>query len=245
MVSKRIAVLDNVGDGIVAPNAAWSFGGKTAAAFAEHVRRSIPMYDEGHRLVCKISDFFVRDDSRVYELGLSLGELLGRLVEHHGSRSSVQWIGIDNEEGMTAQAHRSLSVYDNVTVETADVSLYEFLPTDLIVSYYCLQFVPPKRRQTVVDRIYDALEWGGGFIWFEKVRGPDARFQDILSLLYTDYKLEQKYGADEIIAKSRSLKAVLEPFSSEGNRGILERAGFVDVVTVFRYLCFEGVLAIK
>ena len=41
---------------------------------------------------------------------------------------------------------------------------------------------------------------------YEKVRGPDARFQDILSRLYDDYKLEQGYSTDEIISKSRSLK---------------------------------------
>ena len=32
---------------------------------------------------------------------------------------------------------------------------------------------------------------GGGFILFEKVRGPDARFQDILQTLYTEYKISR------------------------------------------------------
>ena len=55
----------------------------------------------------------------------------------------------------------------------------------------------------------------------------------------------QGYSGDEIISKSRSLKSVLEPFSHSGNMGLLERAGFKDITSVFKYLCFEGFLAIK
>ena len=45
--------------------------------------------------------------------------------------------------------------------------------------------------------------------------------------------------------KTRSLKGILEPFSTQGNLDLLSRAGFVDVMTVQKYLCFEGFLAIK
>jgi tRNA (cmo5U34)-methyltransferase len=93
--------------------------------------------------------------------------------------------------------------------------------------------------------VYENLNWGGAFIMFEKVRAPDARFQDYMSAMYLDYKLEQGYSADEIVAKSRSLKRVLEPFSSQANIDLLKRAGFQDVMSVMKYICFEGFLAIK
>jgi tRNA (cmo5U34)-methyltransferase len=41
------------------------------------------------------------------------------------------------------------------------------------------------------------------------------------------------------------LKGVLEPFSTQGNTDLLRRAGFVDLMTVMKYVCFEGYLAIK
>jgi len=66
---------------------------------------------------------------------------------------------------------------------------------------------------------------GGAFLYFEKVRPPDARFQDIMTGIYNEYKLEQGYSPDEIIQKSRSLKGVLEPFSTQGNIDMLPRAG--------------------
>jgi tRNA (cmo5U34)-methyltransferase len=77
------------------------------------------------------------------------------------------------------------------------------------------------------------------------VRGPDARFQDILSALYNDIKVDNNFNADEIINKSASLRGVMEPFSTQGNIELLNRAGFKDIVTVFKYICFEGFIAIK
>lgn len=81
--------------------------------------------------------------------------------------------------------------------------------------------------------------------YLKKVRACDARFQDIMTALYTDYKLEQGYTEEEILSKTRSLKGVLEPFSTQGNLDLLKRAGFVDITTIFKYVSFEGFLAIK
>ena len=38
---------------------------------------------------------------------------------------------------------------------------------------------------------------------------------------------------------------MLEPFSTQGNLDLLARAGFKDVMTLIKYVCFEGFLAIK
>jgi tRNA (cmo5U34)-methyltransferase len=245
-VTTDIAVVDPVvGDGILAANAGWKFSGATVDAFQPHVQRSVPYYAEGQELAAQLSDFFVRDDSRVYDIGTSLGAMLGKLVERHANRPDVKWIGIDVEADMVAQASKRFEDRRNVNIVQGDVVLCDLEQTDLVVSYYALQFIPPKFRQDVVTKIYQALHWGGAFIWFEKVRACDARFQDVFSALYNDFKLGQGFSPEEIIGKSRSLKGVLEPFSTEGNRGLLQRAGFVDVITVFKYLCFEGVLAIK
>jgi tRNA (cmo5U34)-methyltransferase len=82
-------------------------------------------------------------------------------------------------------------------------------------------------------------------VFFEKVRGPDARFQDIMKVLYHDFKKRNGFTPEEILNKEESLRGVLDPFSTEGNVGLLKRAGFVDFMTVMKYVCFEGVLAIK
>jgi tRNA (cmo5U34)-methyltransferase len=146
---------------------------------------------------------------------------------------------------MAGAAREKCAAESCIEIQQGDLLEVELDKADLIVAYYTMQFVRPQSRQVAFDRVYQALGWGGAFFCFEKVRAPDARFQDIATALYLDYKLEQGYTAAEIVEKARSLKGVLEPFSTEGNLGLLRRAGFVDVVSIFKYVCFEGFLAIK
>jgi tRNA (cmo5U34)-methyltransferase len=234
----------SVGDGIHAPNAAWSFAGEASVNFDEHVAKSVPMYQAGHELAEELSDFFVGDGTVVYDLGCSTGALAERLANRHAQRT-VRIIGVDCEPDMVAAARKRCRNHQAVEVVLCDLRDLSWERTDLVVLYYALQFIPPKSRQNLLNEVYGALNWGGAVLMFEKVRAPDARFQDLMTQLYTEYKLSQGYTSDDIVAKSRSLKRVLEPFSTQANLDLLARAGFVDIMTVQKYLCFEGFLAIK
>ncbi len=239
--------MDSVGDGLNAPNANWTFGGGIAEKFDDHVSKSVMLYGRGHDLVCALSDFFVKPGSTVYEIGCSTGELSLRLAKHNAGKKGAHFVGIDIEPEMigVAEKKKRAAAADNTDFKLDDVLNFEYKPADLIVAYYTVQFIQPSQRQRLIDMVYKTLNWGGAFLLFEKVRGPDARFQDMMTSVYHDYKLEQGYSPDEIMSKSRSLKGVLEPFSTQGNLDLLGRAGFVDVMTVMKYVCFEGFLAIK
>ena len=234
----------DVGDSIIAENANWSFGENVSKTFDLHVSKSVPLYREGHDLIAKISDFFLNDDSICYDLGCSTGELVHVLVNRNKNKT-VKFIAIDREDGMVEEARKKNKKLKNVVVVKSDLVDIDFEKADLIVSYYTMQFVKPKNRQIMFDRIFNALNWGGGFLLFEKVRAPDARFQDIMTSIYTDYKMNTGYTAEEIIAKANSLKGVLEPFSTRGNLDLLTRAGFKDIMTIMKYVSFEGFLAVK
>lgn len=232
-----------VGDAITATNASWSFA-DVSEQFDEHVSRSVPLYREGHRLIAQMADFFLPTGSICYDLGCSTGQLLKALAERNREKD-VRFVGVDIEEGMARKAAENCQTYPSVEIVHSDLLDVQLVKADVVIAYYTVQFVRPRSRQLVFDRIYAALNWGGAFFCFEKVRGPDARFQDLLTGVYTEYKLEQGYSPEEIIGKTESLKGVLEPFSTEGNLGLFTRSGFVDVMTVFKYACFEGFLAIK
>ena len=238
-------MVKSVGDGIAADNASWTFGDGIAKTFSEHVRKSVPMYLEGQELVTALSDFFVGDDSIVYELGTSTGVLLGKLAKRHQKKIGLRLVGIDVVPEMIEQAKIENGNQKNIEFLVDDIVNFQYEKADLIVAFYTVQFVHPSVRQKLIDAVYASLNWGGAFIMFEKVRAPDARFQDITSILYSDYKLDQGYEPDEILAKTRSLKRVLEPFSSQANVDMLKRAGFQDVMSVLKFVCFEGFLAIK
>jgi tRNA (cmo5U34)-methyltransferase len=233
-----------VGDGIAAGNARWTFGGEVARTFSAHVSKSVPLYEEGHDLVCALSDFFVQDSSVCYELGSSTGVLISKLARRHAA-TKARFVGIEAVPEMIAQARAESGQLPNLEFAQEDINVYPFEKADLIVSFCTIQFVPPYLRQTLFDRLYQSLNWGGALLLYEKVRAPDARFQDYMTSIYTDFKLARGYSPDEIIAKARSLKRAQEPFSTQGYLDLMKRAGFVDAMSVIKWVCFEGFLAIK
>lgn len=236
--------MDKVGSGILAENANWKFSGDVHENFDGHIEKSVPFYKECHELGVKIADFFLADGSLAYDLGCSTASFTVQLAERNKNKK-VRIVGIDSIAEMAAAAAKKAARYPGVKIVHSDILDFEFEPCDFISSYYTIQFIRPANRQMVFNRIYSALNWGGGFLWLEKVRASDARFQDMMAQLYVDYKIEQGFDTNEIIGKSRSLKGVLEPFSTQGNLDLAKRAGFVDVMTVFKYMCWEGFLAIK
>lgn len=234
-----------VGQKIAAENAGWTFGANVPDTFVDHIKLSVPLYEMGHDLICQVSDFFVKNDSVVYEIGTSTGELIRKMAEHHARKPGARWIGLDVEPAMIAAAEAHCKDMPNIKISNEDVRVMDMDNADMIVSYYTMQFMPPRYRQEVFNRIYNSLNWGGAFVMFEKVRAPDARFQDLIMQLYNDFKIRNGFSGEEIVEKSRSLKGVLEPFSTQGNLDLMARAGFKDVVSIQKYLCFEGFLAIK
>ena len=236
-----------VGDNINADCGNWSFKGDTVKDFDRHVKKSVPLYEEGHNLICDISDFFVNESSIVYEIGCSTGALSIKLAQHNINKMKARFVGIDIENDMVDAANKNKKKYPDINVDfmAANALEVELEPSDLIVCYYTVQFIHPSVRQELINKLYKSLNWGGALLLFEKVRGPDARFQDMMTSLYTDYKIRAGYAPGDIVAKSRSLKGILEPFSTQGNIDMLKRAGFIDINTVQKYICFEGFLAIK
>ncbi|GGY44547.1 methyltransferase domain-containing protein [Parvularcula lutaonensis] len=233
-----------VDEHIEADNARWSFGGSVPDHFEDHIGKSVPHYRAGHDMVAAISDFFIHEGSTAYEIGCSTAALCRRIAEQNEGRN-FKIVGLEIEPNMVSVAKERTKDYANIEVRQADILSEELEPADLIVSYYTVQFIQPALRQQVIDKIYKSLNWGGAFIMFEKVRGPDARFQDMVSSLYVDFKLQNGFSEAEIVNKTRSLKGVLEPFSTQGNIDMMNRAGFVDIMTVFKHICFEGFVAIK
>jgi tRNA (cmo5U34)-methyltransferase len=97
----------------------------------------------------------------------------------------------------------------------------------------------------VLNKIFKSLNWGGALFLVEKVRSYDARTQDQMTTIYEEFKLHNGFSEKEISSKKKSLKGILEPFSSKGNIQMLKRAGFKDVSSIAKFISFEGFLAIK
>ena len=229
---------------IAADNGEWTFDG-IVEEFDQHVRRSVPQYDLGHDLVCKLSDFFLPYGASIVDLGMATGNLSKKLLNYHRKREDISLTGIDWIDDMVREAKKRCSDDHRATFTNGNIVTFNIEPSSMIISYLTLQFIHPRSRQAIFEKVYQSLEPGGAFFLFEKIRAPTARLQDIMGQLYLDFKLEQGFNEAEIVNKQRSLKGVLEPLSTHEWLDMAQKAGFTEVATVMRYICFEGILAIK
>lgn len=234
----------SAGDSIEAEPASWTFRGTSVVnAFDTHVARSVPCYELGHWLVEQLSDFFLHDSSLIVDLGCSTGTLLRNLASRH-KNPNLRFLGFDTSSDMLSKATNN--TIDSRILYTNEPFLnYCFDSLSFISSYYTMQFIHPKERQLYFDMIYQSLDWGGAFLLFEKTRAPDARFQDITTSLYSEYKAKNGYTPGEIYAKSLSLRGVLNPYTVNANLEFLARAGFSDIMPIFKIISFDGFLCIK
>lgn len=231
---------------IIKKRGAWSFGGETPKKFEKHITNSIPNYLEGHKMICKLSDYFLINGSICYDIGCSTANLLIKLA-NFTNKSNIKFNGFEIEKKMFSLARENVrkKKIKNIKILNSDIKKVKLSKNNLTISYYTMQFIHPSHRQKIFDKIYKSLSWGGAFIMFEKVRGNDARFDNMLNSLYFDFKEDNKFIPNEIMNKSKSLRGILEPFSDNGNLGFLKRAGFKDIQTIFHHLCFKGYLCIK
>ena len=229
---------------IMAKNSEWTFGKKIPKKFDHHINKSIPLYSEMHHIISNLSDFFLKKNSICYDIGSSTGTLLRMIGSRHPAKN-LNLCGVDIEKKMIQYAKNFKIKNVKINYLNKDILKLKLNKSDLIISSFTIQFIEPRYRQSVINKIYKSLNWGGAFIMFEKIRAPDARFQDIFTQLYNDFKISNKFDAKEIINKSRSLKGILEPFSENGNMGLLKRAGFVDIVPIMQWTSFKGFLCIK
>ena len=162
----------------------------------------------------------------------------------HKNKKKVKFYGIDVVPEMIKFAKKN-SRQKNITYLLKDINKQKFLKSDFVISFYTLQFIKQKYRQKIINNIYKSLNWGGGFFFAEKVRSYDARTQDMNNEVYKEWKLHQGFSDTEINSKTKSLKGILDPFSSKGNLEMLKRAGFKDISVKAKFVSFEIVLAIK
>ena len=229
---------------IFAKNSSWTFDKNVPKNFDKHISKSVPLYYQMQWLCEQVSDFYIKEDSLIYDIGCSTGSLLLRLANRHKLKKKTKYVGLDVIKKMLNFAkkrnhHKQIKYLNN------DVINYKLKKSDFIICFYTLQFIHAKHRQNVINKIFKSLNWGGALFLVEKVRSYDARTQDQMTTIYEEFKFSNGFSEKEISAKKKSLKGVLEPFSSNANIQMLKRAGFKDVSTIAKFISFEGFLAIK
>jgi tRNA (cmo5U34)-methyltransferase len=236
---------ESVDEVITAVPGEWKFDEQVTQHFDSHVRKSVPLYDEVQRMVIEVSEWFIRDNSVVYDLGSSTGETISLLLEKHSNKKNVRFIGIENSISMIEAARKKCNS-ENVQFLHQDVAeLAEFFDADFVTSIYTFQFLPLKNRRKVLQRIHKDLSEGGALVMVEKIRAENSFFEDLWLELYWDLKQKQGLNSAQVIQKANSLRGVLMPLTLTENINLLREVGFFSIDTFMKWYNFAGIIAVK
>jgi tRNA (cmo5U34)-methyltransferase len=234
-----------VDDTISAVPGEWRFDKNVSEAFDSHVHKSVPLYDEIQRMVIELSEYFLRDQSVVYDLGSSTGTTLELLSSAHAGKEDVQFIGFDLSKFMIKEARNKVN-RPNVRFHHKNIMDVEFSPpANFMTSLFTMQFLTLAERRTLLGRINEGLIEGGGLLIVEKVSAEYSCFEEIWTELYWDFKRRNGLTPEQILEKANSIRGVLKPLTADENIDLLGQTGFSRVEVFFKWYNWAGFLAVK
>lgn len=227
----------------------FKFSEDVANVFDDMVDRSIPNYQEIHRMILDLVSRYYTDSGIVYDLGCSTGTTIALLEKYFvGLNRPISFVGIDTSAPMLKKAEEKCSFVRDATFLEEDMSEIDFLqrgtPKVFIINY-TLQFFKKEGRVQLLKRIYDSLPDGGILILSEKIKSPSTHMEKCITDLYYDFKRRNGYSELEISQKREALENVLNPVTPKEQLEMLKQAGFEENEMLFRWYNFASYLSVK
>jgi len=214
-----------------------------ARVFPDMLERSIPGYRALLEQIGALSARLVSSESRVYDLGCSLGAATFAVLGATAGREP-RTIAVDSSPAMIERFGQALGALSaHVELRLEDVTDTPIDSATLVILNFTLQFVPRAERAPLSARIFSGLLPGGVLVLSEKTRGLGAD-EELLAGLHDEFRRHRGYSDVELNRKRKALEQVLLPDTSAEHVARLQQAGF-HVVEWFRALGFVSWLAIK
>ena len=223
---------------------AFEFNETVARVFGDMITRSVPGYALLLHMIGLYADLFIQRDSRVYDLGCSLGEASLLIADHCGDRN-IEIIAIDNSAAMIDKCRAQDAVPGTIEWRCEDIRSTKIRDASMVVLNLTLQFLPPGERAALLRSICEGLNPGGVLVLSEKVVFDNPVEDERMRELYQGFKKTMGYSDLEISQKRDALENVLIPDTEATHRERLLTAGFAEVHTCFRAFNFVSWLAVK
>lgn len=225
----------------------FSFDHKVVEVFPDMIKRSVPGYTAIIDGIGQIAKKYVQSDSKVYDLGCSLGAATLSIREAVND-PSCQIIAIDNSSAMVERCRLIQSGYNfemPVEVLEADINDLSFDNASLVVLNFTLQFLPRGQRLQLLQKIYDGLNSNGVLVLSEKLTMSTEELDAQIIDIHHDFKKQNGYSDMEIAQKRAALENVLIPDTRERHYERFQKAGFSQYDTWFQHYNFASFIAVK
>ena len=225
----------------------FEFDENVASVFTDMISRSIP----GYRTIVdhsgQLAGYFARPNTNCYDLGCSLGATT-KALHRSISGKGIQIFAIDNSGAMIERCKEELVAFSSdvsLTIQQADICDIIVENASVVIMNFTLQFVSPRKRNELIERIYNGLNSGGCLIISEKVLFESPELNDLMIKLHHRFKRVEGYSDLEVSQKREAIEDVLIPETVEQHYARLRKAGFQSITNWFQCFNFASILAVK
>lgn len=223
------------------------FDDAVADVFPDMIRRSAPGYETIISLLGILGHHYAQADSRVYDLGCSLGASTLSLYQQIEAKR-VEFIAVDNASAMVEQCELNLQKHmpdSDHHVICQDIQDITISDASVVVINFTLQFLPVEARKKLLRHIYEGLLPGGCLILSEKIQFDNAQKQASMTDWHHAFKRANHYSDMEISQKRSAIENVLIPETANVHLQRLTDSGFTTVEQWFQCFSFAAFIAIK
>jgi len=217
------------------------FDDHVARVFADMIRRSVPGYGQTLQMVELLAHQYAQPDSRMYDLGCSLGAATMALVRGAAGQN-CRIMGVDNSPAMVERCSELLKG-EPVEIICQDIIACDIRNASVIVLNFVLQFIPKSKRLELLQHIRQGLRPGGVLILSEKIAFADGEENRHQIELHEAFKRANGYSELEISRKRTALEDILIPETLDDHHQRLQQAGFTASHTWFQCFNFASMIA--
>ena len=218
--------------------------------FDEHIDKSIRGYQDLLSDIVSLSRYFVEKETNVYDIGCSTGKLTEAMLKKNQDIEDVHYYGIEVADGFVGDMKsREIKLnsdysWNKIKFLHEDVRDSMISNASLITSVFTLQFMSMRDRLPMIKKVYNGLNEGGAFIFAEKTICENAKFQEMITFNFYDYK-RKFFDTKDIIDKEQTLRNIMKPYTWKQIEKYIYDAGFKDVQPFWRNHMFVGAIAVK
>jgi tRNA (cmo5U34)-methyltransferase len=224
----------------------FAFNREVTAVFDDMLKRSVPLYGESIQRQAQLTAAFYQEQTRIYDLGCSHGNL-GLLIAEQFGDTCFSMVGVDSSPPMIDRYHARLGpgnfpgialvcgLLEDIRIEKASVVLINLT----------LQFLELEKRDALIKKIYQGLLPGGVLLVTEKIICEDLSLNELEQEFYRRFKRENGYSELEISQKRDALEKVLIPESIGVHKKRFLGSGFSSVDVWLKWFNFASMIAIK
>jgi len=225
----------------------FDFDDKVVEVFPDMIRRSVPGYESIIRHLGAFARLFVTDNSRVYDLGSSLGAA-SLSMRRNITTTEVEMIAVDNSESMVERSKALFDAYESdipIQVIQDDIENIDIFNASMVVLNFTLQFIKKESRTALLEKIASGIKPGGLLVLSEKIHFNNPVTQKFIDDMHLDFKRENGYSELEISQKREALQDILIPETFDEHRNRLFAAGFRSADIWYQQYNFASFVAIK